>query len=109
MAADSSFDDMFGGQTCTVAARASLSGYGVPSFSAASTYKCRWVAKRDSVADSQGQTVAQRGILWVMSTAAIDPTSKVTLPDGTAPPIIAVDLFSDEDGTFHHNRIRCGY
>ena len=110
MAASTAWDDMFGGQTCTVATRASLSGYGVPAFSAsASTYKCRWVEKRAAVVDSQGQTVAQRGLLWVMSTAVIDPTSKITLPDGTATPVLAVDMFSDEDGRFHHNRISCGY
>ena len=109
MAASTDWDDMFGGQTCTVATRASLSGYAVPSFNAATSFKCRWVEKRANVVDSQGQTVAQRGLLWVMSTAAIDPTSKVTLPDGTAPPIIAADAFSDESGRYHHVRISCGY
>ena len=98
------------GQTATVATRASLSGYGVPAFSAsASTYNCRWVEKRGTVRGPNGETIPQRGILWVMSTAVIAPTSKITLPDGTAPPILEVDAFPDEVGRVHHCRVRMGF
>lgn len=98
------------GQTCTVATRTSLSGYGVPSFSTSvSTLKCRWVEKRGTFRDAQGGEINQRGVLWVMSTSAISPDSKVTLPDGTAPPILAADAYPDEVGRFHHVRVTCGY
>ena len=110
MTADADWDDMFGGQTFTVATKASLSGYGVPTFSAsASTYKGRWVEKRGTVRGPNGETLPQRGIAWVMSTAVISPDSKVTLPDGTAPPILEVDAFSDEDGRYHNCRIKKGF
>lgn len=110
MAASTDFDELMTGQTVTIAARASYSSYGVPAFStSATTYKCRWVEKRGTVRDSQGAEQPQRGILWVMSTAVVSPDAKVTLPDGTTPPVLSVEAFSDEGGRFHHLKLALGY
>lgn len=110
MSAAEDFDDMLGGQTVVVYARTGYSSYGVPAHSASgSTYKCRWVEKRGTVRDSQGAEQPQRGILWVMSTAAFSPDVKITLPDGTVAPILSVDSYPDELGRYHHSKLAMGY
>lgn len=38
--------------------------------------------------------------------ASIDPRSRITLPDGSAPPILAMGTHPDEEGRLHHYTLR---
>lgn len=37
---------------------------------------------------------------------SIDPRSRITLPDGSTPPILAVGTHPDEEGRLHHFTVR---
>jgi hypothetical protein len=98
-------------QTCSIIAPGTTRGfYGTLAAStvAATTYRCRWVEQREVMREAGGEYRAQRGVLWVASTGRISPTDRVTLPDGTTPPILAVEEYPDMDG-LHHVKIRVGF
>ncbi len=96
-------------QSITVATRASRSADGHVTFStSATTYRARVVNSRAQVRDDSGVMRVARYEVWVNSTAILAPDSKFTLPDGSTPPILSVDVFPDETGN-HHNRVMFGW
>lgn len=96
----------------TVAHLASRSVTGTVTYTTtASTYRARIVQKQHQVRDSQGNTVMAAAVMWIASTGTINATDRIRIPAGsgsTAPPILAVESFPDEDGT-HHYKIHLGY
>lgn len=90
--------------TLKASTRTSHSFYGEPSFAASTTnYRCRIVEKPGYMRGPEGEEVAYRHIAWVRSTGAtsITASDRVTLPDGTRPPVIGVERYGDEDGENH--------
>lgn len=86
-----------------VKARASYNNYGEASYSTSTTtVECRWVESPVQIRDANGNTVEARGMLWLASTGTITPEHRITLPDGTSPPILRVDRLFDENGVSHH-------
>lgn len=88
-----------------VAAFIGRDGYGAPQYGSPVTYpNCR-VSYRPTlvrrVGDADTQQVVARGVIWMMTTDRIDPEDRIELPDGTAPPILAIDMPQDEDGESH--------
>lgn len=88
-----------------------MNAYGERTPGTSTTYRCRLVAKRQLVRNSQGKEVMSRAVLYLMSDAAIDPQSKVTLSTGDVgsmqgfdvnPPIASVARYSDDGGGFHN-------
>tara|TARA_Y100000310_G_scaffold212376_1_gene213215 strand:+ start:3177 stop:3503 length:327 start_codon:yes stop_codon:yes gene_type:complete len=58
--------------------------------------------KKDVVRNDQGDTVMERGRIWLYDgDTDIDEDDKILLPDGTWPMIVAVDMQRDEDGPHH--------
>jgi hypothetical protein len=105
---DSDFLDLMP-HSVVVSTRTGHSAYGTASFSAdGSTYRARVLTKPGFVRGPQGENVAFHTIVWVASTGAIDISSRLTLPDGTTPPIVGLERVPDEDGTYHH-KIMCGF
>lgn len=98
--------------TVTVAQLASRTVTGTPTYStAASTYRARIVQQQHQIRDMQGNTIEAAAILWIASTGTINATDRILMPAGsgsTAPPILAVESFPDEDGT-HHYKLHLGY
>jgi len=94
-------------QTVTVAAYAGNNAYGDASYaSSATTYVARVEGKQHEVVDTRGQDVLARGMVFIGPTStgglpAVKVQDKVTLPDGTTPPLLAVDTVRDRDGVNH--------
>ena len=90
--------------TLKVSTRSSHSNYGEPSFAATtSSYRCRVLQKPGYLRMADSEEVAYKAVAWVRSTGAtsITASDRVTLPDGTRPPVLSVERYSDEDGPNH--------
>ncbi|WP_207456064.1 hypothetical protein [Azospirillum sp. SYSU D00513] len=72
--------------------------YGAPSYGPASTYRARVAYRSRLVRDRNGDTVAARGSAWLAGAPVVGLDDRVTLPDGTSPPLLAVDRLTDERG-----------
>ncbi len=90
--------------TVQIAALASFStdGYGDAVYGTASTFTARVVGKQTLVRTFEGTEELATTIVYVASTGTINPSDRITLPDGSTPPLLAVSTFPDEDGTHHH-------
>jgi len=86
----------------------STDGYGTATWTtAAKSYRCRVVEKQTLVHTFEGDEQVARTVVWVKSTSTFGPWDKVTLPDGTCPPLLAVDDYRDEAG-HHHQKLHFG-
>lgn len=107
MSLESDFRDLCA-QSVTVRTRSGRNSDGSDTFStAASTYRARVVGSKKWVRDSLGNVVQASQEVWILSTGTIAQDSRITLPDGTSPPVLQIATFPDGDGT-HHNRVVCG-
>ncbi len=80
----------------------STDGYGVPSYSTGGTsIPVRIVAEQSMVRTFEGIEELATTTCWLASTSTFGPADQFTLPDGTTPPVLAVERFSDEDGWTH--------
>lgn len=82
-------------------------GGGVTYSTSSASYRARVVNTNRQVYNSRGQLVAAAQEAWIASTSILSPNSKFTLPDGSTPPVLSVDVFPDEDG-HHHVRVTFG-
>jgi hypothetical protein len=89
-----------------------LSGYtdyGTPTHSTASTsFSCRIVRVHESFTESNGAESLIESFVYVASTGTFDPEDRFTFPDGSNPILKVVDSYPDEDGPWHHNRLKFG-
>lgn len=109
MSYDHDFDGMLA-QTVVITTRSGHNAYGEPSWAAAgSTFRARIVAKPGFARSAQGEVVAVKSVIWVASTGTITVDDRVTLPDGTTPPVVAVESYPDEDGASYFSKIMLGY
>lgn len=82
--------------------------YGKPAYSTSgSTYTARVVNKQKLVRNASGIEQVSTVTAYVASTSAFDPEDKITLPDGTSPNIITINITPDDGGT-HHSTIYFG-
>lgn len=80
----------------------SRDSYGAITYGSGTEYQSRVVYKRELVRDSNGNQVVSKGVVWFMAYVNINPDQdKITLPDGTSPPILAVERFPDNVGDNH--------
>lgn len=99
--------------TVVLTTRTSKNRYGVPTWStSSSTHQARVVVRQREVRLPTGQTVMSAATVWVASTGTISAEDRLRLPAGvlpsTAPPILSVESFPDQDGT-HHHRVTLGF
>lgn len=88
--------------TVTIAGRTGHSNYGVPTWSTGTTYRARIVHKPRFVRVDEAHTLAIRHDVWIASTGnTITADDRITLPDGSTPPILAVERYEDADGPHH--------
>lgn len=101
-----SFDDAFlefMPHTISVYPHAGFNSYGEPSYSTGATTYAAMVEERpDIIRNSFGEEIVSSHVVYVNSTSRIAMTSRVVLPDGSEPSLVRSDVFSDEDGSFHH-------
>ncbi len=77
--------------------------YAEASFSTSgSTFQAMVEERPDVIRSAFGDEIVSSHVVYVASTERIDLTSRVVLPDGSEPPLVRSDVFSDTDG-FHHN------
>ena len=89
--------------TITVKALSGLStdGRGVATYTTGTSYRARKVLKQQLVRTFEGTEEISNTTIWVASTSTFAASSEFVLPDGSAPPLLAVETFSDEDGITH--------
>ena len=90
-------------KTVTIAQPSTYSKYGAPTFGAASTaIPARLEIAHRVVVDIDGVERVSSGTLFILSTTAtVTPGTKITLPDGSTPEILRVDVHEDEEGQHH--------
>ena len=96
--------------TIRVSTRGTHNNYGEPSFAATTaSYRARIVYGPTYDRSPGSESVEYSHVLWVRSTGAVSITAsdRITLPDGTTPPVAKVERFADEDGP-HHCKIYLG-
>lgn len=107
MSFESAFIDLMP-STVTISTRTTHNNYGEPSYGSGTSYRARIVNKPEFVRGADGEVIEVRTVVWMRSTGTIDASDRITLPDGTTPPILAVARFPDDDGT-HHHRLSLGW
>jgi hypothetical protein len=73
----------------------STDGYGRPAYSTL-------------VRTFDGTQELARTVCWVRSTSSFSPSDKITLPDGSTPPLLSLDEYKDENGLPHHHTLYFG-
>lgn len=97
-------------QTIVVSTRSGHTAYGAPSFSSSpTTYAARIVDKPGFVRGNTGEDVAYRSVAWIASTGGLHMDDRYTLPDGSAPPVVSLERYPDENGAYHHARLFFGW
>lgn len=76
-------------------------GYGGTAYLAAVALQGRLVRSNKMVRTDTGEEAVSRSHLYVFGAPGIQPEDKLTLGDGTAPDILSVDRFPDENGAHH--------
>lgn len=101
-------------ETITWSTAGTLSSYGVPTWSTASgrSMAARVIRKHDEVRDKTGAVREAQGTVWCASStgSSFTPSAddRLTLSDGSSPPVLSVETIPDETGT-HHHKVRFGY
>lgn len=88
-------------QTVTIAPFSSNNAYGEPSFGTAVSYSARVVNKPKMIRNAQGKEVVSMAQTWLYGSPTVTPDDRITLPDGTQPPILYVAQYPDENGAHH--------
>jgi hypothetical protein len=95
-------------QSITIAAVSSKDAYGKRTWGSPSTInQCRVQSGDHKVLDSLGQEKVANGRVYVPGAPTLTLNDKITLPDGSTPPILAISRLSDERGS-HHSIIHYG-
>ncbi len=83
----------------------STDGYGTATYSATTqSYRCRVSEKQTLVRTFEGTEQLAKTVAWVNSSSTFGPWDRITLPDGTMPPLLAVADQRDETG-HHHTKL----
>lgn len=79
--------------------------YGKPlTYAAAVSYQARVRYKSQRVSSqTTGQDTVAAGNVWIAALMGISASDRITLPDGTQPPIISWECVPDETGDHHTN------
>lgn len=97
--------------TIKVSTRNGHSNYGAATFATSTvSYRARIVEKPGFVRRPDGEDVSYHTVAWVRSTGSVSitATDRVTLPDGSTPPVVGVERYSDDDGP-NHVKVLFGY
>ncbi len=93
--------------TVTVEPLTGRDDYGRPTYGAAVQYRARVVGKQKLVRAADGAERVSATTVYLASAPGVGPEDRITLPDGSRPPILAVSKVPDEKGA-HHEVVYCG-
>ena len=100
-------------RTVTIASASSRDAGGAATYGTAVTYPARVEHRQRQVKDGNGRDVLATTVVYVGTNTtgaglpSATPQSRITLPDGTTPPILTVERQDDLDGA-HHEVVFCG-
>lgn len=81
--------------------------YSRPTYGPGIQYRARVVGKQKLVRAADGSERVSATTIYVVGVSGISPEDRITLPDGSQPPILAVSRMPDERGD-HHEVVYCG-
>lgn len=85
-------------QTVTVEPFLSRSDYGFETYGAAVQYPARITEEIVVIRQRDGSEKVARHKVRLDGDAVVDPRDRITFPDGSQPPILAVERYADEFG-----------
>ena len=112
---DAAFDELLTQTVVISTGKPTMDLNGVETYAGSgSTYACRYVPDRETHRDRNGRTWEQVGVVWVDSTGLLSTSDigSVDLGGGffdVTPPVFAVEAFPDENGAYHHWKLRLGW
>lgn len=92
-------------QHVTIAPATGVDTEGMRTYGTAVTYDALVIGKQKLVRDAQGRDVVSSAQVYVDGTAVVTAESKITLPDGTTPVILAVSVYPGLEGVTDHKVI----
>jgi hypothetical protein len=97
-------------ETVTIAPFASVDGEGTSTPGPPKSYPARIERKSRLVMNAAGQMVQQAGVVFIGGPVIplVSNRDRMTLPDGTTPPIIVANRMDDQFGVPHHVEISFG-
>jgi hypothetical protein len=87
----------------TFASRSAVGG--APSFNTPQTVLGRWVRRPRLVRSADGSVLTASSFIRIPPVSGLTPEGRVTLPDGSKPPIVSVETMPDEDGNLYAMRV----
>lgn len=88
--------------TVTIAAVSTKDAYGKRAWSSPTTFTgCRVQQGDHKILDSLGQEKVANGRVYLANAPTVTLNDKLTLPDGSSPPILAISRLRDERGAHH--------
>jgi hypothetical protein len=92
-------------QSVTITAATGLDGNGMETYGTGVVVKAIVFHKQRLVIGPQGDSVVSTAQVYVDGPTAVTTSSKITLPDGTTPLILAVSTYPDQNGDTDHKVI----
>jgi hypothetical protein len=92
-------------QSVTITPATGLDGDGMETYGTAVVVQAIIFQQQKLVLGPLGDTVVSTSQIYVDGITAVTTSSKIVLPDGTAPLILAVSTFPDQYGAIHHKVI----
>lgn len=93
--------------TVTIEPLLAKDAYGAPSFNAPVSYVCRVDGQTNQRVSINGEDRTVKAMIFIQGTPSIGPFDRLTMPAGflpQQPPILVVNLYTDESGA-HHTEI----
>lgn len=108
---DSSLEDLMP-HTVMLSSIASVDQYAKPTYGTSITYTARVIEKMERVVDMNGYDSLSNTVVWIAPNETyglpvVDSHTRITLQDGSNPPILNFEKIPDETG-YHHIKIYCG-
>lgn len=77
-----------------------VGSYGAPTYGSGVAYQCQVVRKSRLYRAADGTTAVSSTQVILSSSPGVSPQSRITLPDGSKPPIVQIGSFPDENGNY---------
>lgn len=102
-------------QTVTLSTMSGMTAYGTATYGTAKTYRARVQQMHKYLKGPEGREVLATTQVYLGMTSSngfppryLAPTTKIVLPDGTSPSVLAVEENPAADGSRHHMVLYCG-
>ena len=92
-------------QLITIEPTTGMDAYGQSSYGTGVSVKARVEGKNRMVMDAQGNNVVSGTTIYVDGITVVATSSRITLPNGTKPLVLAIAEMPDINGTCHHKII----